>query len=111
MKSTIKSRGVSRRLGAVVFLSSLPPLSVFFLFLLPVFFFFLFFFFFELVGLWSSELIFSCPSNYQDVSFLNPPCSKEQVLLGQHKDGEIVETCKCLLAICDAKKTKGFRRP
>lgn len=46
-------------------------------------------------------------------SFLLNPCprSKEQILLDQCKDGEIVGTCKCLLAIfARIEKTIVFKR-
>lgn len=107
VNSTIKSSGVSRRFVAVVFLSSLSPVIVLF------FSCFLFFSFSSSSSL--NSLVFRADIFLSfELSrrfFLYPPCSREQVLLGQHKDGEIVETYKCLLAICHAKKTKGFRRP
>lgn len=80
--------------------SSMPCVFFFFLsffLLLPLFVLFLLPFFLR-----SFKCFSLCLSSVKlsRLSFLNPcPCSKEQVLLDQHKDGEIVGTCKCLLAI------------
>lgn len=85
---------------ACFFFSLLASLRVFALFLLA---------FFPFFSRGLSDAFPSLPSvKLSRLSFLNPcPCSKEQVLLDRHKDGEIVGTCKCLLAIfCEKWKQK-----